>query len=350
MVTGAPCAAARGQRADDACLDGGVWRRFQARLCLRSTSIGVRAIDLDALTQSLKLLTDPTRLRLLRLLEGEELSVAELAAALNLAQPRVSTHLARLKEAGWVVDRRAGVSAFYRRAESGDIDNLLTHLGATLDDAQLQADASRRAAVLAARERPAPWADQVAGDMEKHYSPGRTWEALTHALLPLLALGEVLDMASGDGAVAELLAPHVRSLTCVDVSERVVAAARQRLAGHPHVRCVQADMHALPFSTACFDLVLLLQALPYADPVSAVLGEAGRVLKPGGMAIGTWLLPHEHAAVTEPYGHRNLGTAIGAIESLARAHGLEPLSVRLACVEHRPPHFRIGGFSLRKRG
>lgn len=315
-----------------------------------SVPAGETAIDLDALTQSLKLLTDPTRLRLLKLLEGEELSVAELAAALNLAQPRVSTHLARLKEAGWVIDRRAGVSAFYRRAESGDIDNLLTHLGATLDDVQLQADASRRAAVLAARERPAPWAEQVAGDMEKHYSPGRTWEALTHALLPLIALGEVLDMASGDGAVAELLAPHARSLTCIDVSERVVDAARLRLATHAHVRCLRADMHALPFSSGSFDLVLLLQALPYADPVGTVIAEAARVLRPGGMAIGTWLLPHEHAAVTEPYGHRNMGTSVETIQALARTHGLEPLAVRLACVEHRPPHFRIGGFSLRKRG
>lgn len=308
------------------------------------------AINLDTLTQSLKLLTDPTRLRLLRLLEGEELSVAEIASSLNLAQPRVSTHLARLKEAGWVVDRRAGVSAFYRRSESSDIDKLLTHLGAALDDAQLQADSTRRAAVLAARERPSAWADQVAGDMEKHYSPGRTWEALTHALLPLIELGDVLDLASGDGAVAELLAPHARSLTCLDLSERVVAAARSRLTAHPHVRCLKGDMHTLPFPSESFDLVLLLQALAYADPVDAVIAEAARVLRPGGRAIGTWLLPHEHAAITDPYGHRNLGTPIATLEHSARSHGLQPLSVRLACVEHRPPHFRIGGFSLQKPG
>jgi DNA-binding transcriptional ArsR family regulator len=307
-------------------------------------------INLDTLTQSLKLLTDPTRLRLLKLLDGEELSVAEIAASLNLAQPRVSTHLARLKEAGWVTDRRAGVSAFYRRSGSSDIDTLLGHLGAALDDAQLQADVTRRSAVLAARERSSAWADQVAGDMEKHYSPGRTWEALTHALLPLIDLGDVLDLASGDGAVAELLAPHARSLTCVDLSERVVSAAQLRLAGHGHVRCLQANMHALPFADGNFDLVLLLQALPYADPVSAVIHEAARVLRPGGRAVGTWLLPHEHEAITGPYGHRNLGTAIEALEEMALAAGLEPLSVRLACVEHRPPHFRIGSFSLRKSG
>ena len=62
-------------------------------------------MDLDAWSSRLKVFADATRVRLLALLEGEELTVAELSAITRLAQPRVSTHLARLKEAGIVRDR-----------------------------------------------------------------------------------------------------------------------------------------------------------------------------------------------------------------------------------------------------
>lgn len=319
-------------------------------LCCTHTCSAPRSIhiDLEKLTQALKLLTEPTRLRLLALLDSVELSVAELAAILGLAQPRVSTHLARLKESGWVQDRRAGVSAFYSRTGHPELLKLLGQLDAALDDAQLQADLARREAVLAARERPIAWAEQVAGDMERHYSPGRTWEALNHALLPLIELGSVLDLASGDGAVAELLAPRTRQLTCVDLSERVVAAAQARLQAFPHVRCLQGDMHALPLADASFDMVLLLQALPYANPVATVIGEAARVLKPGGRALGTWLLPHAHGALTEPYGHRNLGISINELSTAAIGCGLQIVELQQTCVERRPPHFAIGAFLLRK--
>lgn len=282
------------------------------------------------------------------MLQDADLSVAELAASLELAQPRVSTHLARLKEAGWVQDRRVGVSAFYRRADNSDVQTLLERLQPALDDAQIGADRARRDAVVAARTRLSGWAEQVAGDMERHYSPGRTWEALSHALLPMLSFGDVLDLASGDGAIAELLAPRARSLTCVDVSEHVVAAATRRLAALPQVRCIEADMHALPLPAAGFDQVLLLQALPYADPPLTVLRETARVLRPGGLALGTCLLPHPHAALTEPYGHRNQGLALAELAQLAATAGLEVLELREACVERRPPHFHIGSFVLRR--
>jgi ArsR family transcriptional regulator len=281
-------------------------------------------------------------------LDDSDLSVAELAASLELAQPRISTHLARLKEAGWVQDRRVGVSAFYRRADNAEETALLERLGPALDDVQISADRARRDAVVASRTRLAGWAEQVAGDMERHYSPGRTWEALTHALLPLLQLGDVLDLASGDGAVAELLAPRARSFTCVDLSDRVVAAARQRLQQFGQVRCLVGDMHALPLPAASFDQVLLLQALPFADPVSRVLAETARVLRPGGLALGTCLLSHAHAAVTEPYGHRNQGVGLAHLHEMALASGLHVVELRDACVERRPPHFHIGSFVLRR--
>src|SRR5690348_4807161 len=204
-------------------------------------------MDLATASSVLRLLADPTRVRLLALLEHEELTVAELAAVLQLAQPRVSTHLAKLKEAGLVRDRRAGVSAYYRinDADEGGAAELVRALEQSVDDALLASDAQRLPNVLARRARERGWADSVAGDMERHYSPGRTWETLARTLLQLLETGDVLDIASGDGVHAELLAPHAHSIVCVDSSERVVTAARERLKSFRNVEVIEGDMHAL---------------------------------------------------------------------------------------------------------
>src|ERR1700753_9574 len=188
-------------------------------------------LDLATASGVLRLLADATRVRLLALLEREELTVAELAAILHLAQPRVSTHLAKLKEAELVRDRRAGVSAYYRANAEADptLAALVASLRGTLSHALLREDAERLPAVLAQRARTEGWADTVAGDMERHYSPGRTWETVARAFMQLLETGDVLDIASGDGLTAELLAPHARSIVCIDSSDRVVEAARMRL-------------------------------------------------------------------------------------------------------------------------
>ena len=241
-------------------------------------------MDLAATSALLRLLSDPTRVRLLALLEREELTVAELSAVLRLAQPRVSTHLAKLKEADLVRDRRAGVSSYYRY--NGELSAregaLLRALKESVDDALLRDDERRLPAALAKRARAEGWADTVAGDMERHYSPGRTWETLARGMTQLVETGDVLDIASGDGVLAELLAPRARSIVCIDASTRVVDAARQRLKTFSNVEVNVGDMHALDFPDARFDLVLLMHALTYSDNPAAVVVEAARVLRSGG--------------------------------------------------------------------
>ena len=135
------------------------------------------------------------------------------------------------------------------------------------------------AAVLAHRASDQNWADSVAGDMERHYSPGRTWEALARTALPLLETGDVLDIASGDGVLAELVAPHAKRYICIDTSARVVAAASERLRRLPNVEVREGDMHALPFKDGSFDLVVLMHALTYASKPAQAVTEAARVLR-----------------------------------------------------------------------
>ncbi|MBB5016259.1 metalloregulator ArsR/SmtB family transcription factor [Rehaibacterium terrae] len=310
-------------------------------------------MDLEAWSSCLRVLSDATRVRLLALLEREELTVAELSAITRLAQPRVSTHLAKLKEAGLVRDRRAGVSAYYRFCEN-ELDHaqraLWQALSAGADDPLLRQDAERLPAILATRAADQNWADSVAGDMERHYSPGRTWEALARSALPLLEPGDVLDVASGDGVTAELLAPHAKSLVCVDASPRVVQAASERLKRYRNVEVKEGDMHALPFQTPRFDLVLLMHALTYADKPAVAVAEAARVLRPGGRVLATCLARHEHKAAVQPYGHVNLGFTPRELRRYAEKAGLSVRVCEVVTREKRPPHFEVISLIARKDG
>ncbi len=301
-------------------------------------------MDLNDWSSCLRVLADPTRIRLLALLDREELAVAELSAITQLAQPRVSTHLARLKDAGLVRDRRSGVSAYYRFDEQ-DLSDAQRALWRSLtqgtNDALLRQDAERLPAVLAARAADENWADAVAGDMERHYSPGRTWETLARSALQLLQPGEVLDIASGDGVLAELLAPQSRRYVCVDASSKVISAARQRLRDLPNVELSVQDMHALELPDASFDHVMLMHALTYSDKPAQAVAEAARVLRRGGRLLVTTLARHEHRGAVAPFGHVNLGFTPRQLKGFAEKAGLDVASCTTINREKRPPHFEV---------
>lgn len=301
-------------------------------------------MDLEGCSAFLRALSEPTRVRLLALLEREELTVAELAAITGLAQPRVSTHLAKLKDVNLVRDRRAGVSAYYRVNDelADDTRALWTALAAAASNDGLLADDARRVErVLAERASAQNWADSVAGDMERHYSPGRTWESVSRAFVGLLELGDVLDIASGDGVIAELLAGRARTLTCIDASDRVVTAARARLSGHAHIDVREGDMHALALPDASFDLVLMLQALPFSDRPAQALAEAARVLRPRGRLLTSTLAKHRHRNAVAGFGHRNQGFSVPDLRRLVESTGLVVHHCELAGRERRPPHFEV---------
>jgi ArsR family transcriptional regulator len=240
-------------------------------------------MDLQHASQHFRLLSDSTRLRLLMLVDREELSVAELSAITQLAQPRVSTHLAKLKEAGLVNDRREGVFVYYRMAGNitdKSLNALWELLRANTDDPVIQQDIDRIPQVLSARSGNSSWADKVAGDMERHYSPGRTWEATSRAMVQLLNLGDVLDIASGDGALAD-------------------------------------------------------------EQPQKVFDEACRVLRPGGRLLAVTLQKHAHKSAVNAYNHLNLGFTEAQLRKFCTRAGLEPLSIQMSAIEKRTPNFEI---------
>ncbi len=279
-------------------------------------------MNLESTTELLRTLGDPTRVRLLSLLKEEELTVAELTSVLQIAQSRVSTHLAKLREAGLVRDRKDGPASYHSlslHAASENVVRIWSVLNETVEDSLLAQDRDRVREIVRGRSGKT-WADSVAGNMERHYSPGRTWEASLRAMAGLLRLGDVLDVASGDGALSELLAPHANSVTCLDVSETVVQAGRRRFSGRANVRFEVGDMHALPFESHSFDEVLLMGALSYTEEPERVVREAARVLRPGGRLVGVALDVHAHRDAAAAYGHRNGGFEPSQLEAiLARA-------------------------------
>lgn len=283
---------------------------------------------MEHLIGPLTLLGDENRLRICALLRERELTVTDLVRVTGISQSRVSTHLARLREGGFVRDRRNGQHSFYALASDlpGTARVVLDEAGRTADPT-LAGDRKRLAEL-------GRFPEELAGEMERHYSPGRTWQSLAAGIAALLRLGDVLDVGSGDGAAASYLAPHCRSLTCIDTSERMVSAATKR-----GLQAYVADAEEMPFADASFDDVLVFHTLAYAAEPKRVLDECARVLRPGGRVVVLSLDRHEQRDVTAAFGELHNGFAAAELRKmLARAH-LAVRHVGVACREAKKPHF-----------
>lgn len=298
-------------------------------------------MNLSHYVETLNLLGDESRIRLCALLRERELCVTDLVRVTGISQSRVSTHLGRLREAGFVRDRRQGPQSFYALA----VDTLPGTAKTVLDEATQSADPTlegdqRRLQELDA-ERRGGLPESFAGEMERHYSPGRTWQSLAAGIAALLRLGDVLDVGSGDGAAAGSFVPYCRSLTCIDSSSRMIEAAKERLATHAHVRAQVADVHDLPFQAASFDSVLVFHTLTYAEHPPRALEECGRVLRPGGRLVILSLDEHQQREVTAPYGERHPGFSPPALRALLTRAGLDVVVSDVACREAKKPHFQV---------
>lgn len=302
------------------------------------------AMPLGSTLDTLHLFGDATRVRLMALLSKEELTVAELVKVTGLAQSRVSTHLGKLREAGLLRDRKVGSSTFYAASDGAMPDGarrLWELIEGDVDDPILTDDQRRCDELIQAREAAEPWPDAVAGQMERHYSPGRTWEATARGLLGLVHLGDALDIGSGDGAITQLLVPRARSITCLDRSDKMITAARKRLQQHAHVDYRVGDLHELPFEAARFDQVLMFNVLTYAHSPKVALGEAARVLRRGGTLVVVTLNRHEHREITDQYNHLQPGFDAATLRGWLERSGLRIDFCEVTSREKRAPYFEV---------
>ena len=302
-------------------------------------------MNLTEQVDTLNLLGDESRIRLCVLLRARELCVSDLVRATGIAQSRVSTHLGRLREAGFVRDRRQGAQSFYALAAdtlpapARAIFNDILDDAAGSTDPTLESDRQRLNEIELERREGLP--ESAVDDLERDYSPGRTWHSLALGLAGLLRLGDVLDAGSGDGAAAGTLAPHCRSLTCIDTNPHMIEVARERLSRFPHARALVADLHQLPFPQASFDDVLMFHTLTYAAQPARALAECARVLRPGGRLILLCLDEHRQLDVTARYGERHPGFSPRALRGLLARAGLDVITSEIACRESRKPRLQV---------
>jgi SAM-dependent methyltransferase len=257
-------------------------------------------------------LADPTRLRLLRLLERHELGVAELCEVVQLPQSTVSRHLKVLGDEGWVKSRAEGTTRLYRMIEDKDgaprrlwtIAREETAGWATVGQDQLRLTrrlAARRPAAAAFFAGAAGEWDRLRREL---YGDTFTQGALL-SLLP--ADWDVADLGCGTGQTAAALAPHVRTVVGVDQSGAMLRAARKRTAGFANVDLRQGSLEAVPLDDESVDGVLLVLALTYVANPGRALREAVRILRAGGRVVVVDLLRHDREEFRRQMGQAGLG-------------------------------------------
>lgn len=268
-----------------------------------------------------RLLGEPVRLRILRLLARERLVVGELVRILGLAQSGVSRHVRLLREGGFVREERDGGWAWIALEPEGPEG--LAAAWPTLCDGFAAADDehgddARLQVVLRERhERSVGWGSA------RRPEPGRSWAAWARALGHLLPALDVADLGCGEGALTHEIARWARRVAAVDPDPAVLDRARGAEATESNVDWTRASLDALPLEDASFDLALLSQALHGLDAPDAAVAEAARIVRPGGRVLILDLLPHEESWVVEQLGHRRLGIAGDEICAWLSAAGLE---------------------------
>ncbi len=301
-----------------------------------------------SILKSLRLIADPSRARIVLLLEKEELSVAELQEILAMGQSTLSTHLAQLKQAGIVEDRRTGKNILYRlKDRTGDEPNplgqmmeLLRCASAQIPETDQDVDALKLVR-LKRQDRVRAYFDEMAGKFGRHYVPGRSWKGLAETFLALLPPMTIADLGAGEGTVSQLLARSAREVIAVDNSEKMVEfgsdLARKHGLRNLHYR--KGDLEALPIEDAAVDIALLSQSLHHAQHPDTAVAEAHRILRTGGRIVILDLVRHNFEEVRELYADLWLGFTEVEVRHMLRKAGFRDLSSSVVHRESKAPHF-----------
>jgi ubiquinone/menaquinone biosynthesis C-methylase UbiE/DNA-binding HxlR family transcriptional regulator len=291
------------------------------------------------LTQSLRLLSDPGRLRLVLLLEREELSVAELQDILSLRQSRISTHLAQLKQAGLVEDRRSGKNVLYRSKPGSE--RLLAVLRAESSLEEIEQDARALELILRKRaDKVRAYFDELAGKFGRSYVPGRSWKGLSETLLKLIPPMVIADLGAGEGTISQLLAQRALKVIAVDNSEKMVEYGSE-LARNHGVRNLEYRLGELenpPIDAESVDLAFFSQALHHAIHPQRAVDAAFRIVKPGGRIVVLDLRKHSFEQARELYADIWMGFSEVELEDFLRQAGFAAIEVTVVNKETEPPH------------
>ncbi|HYE60465.1 MAG TPA: metalloregulator ArsR/SmtB family transcription factor [Phycisphaerales bacterium] len=293
--------------------------------------------NLTRVTDRLAALSDMTRLRILRLVECEALSVGELAQVVQLPQSTVSRHLKVLADAAWVVRRSEGTAGFYRLV----LDDLPTEsrsLWLAVREQipgthEVEEDQRRLRSVLAERRTDSlSFFGRFAGEWDhlRNELFGARFTSL--ALLSLIRSDwTIADLGCGTGNASELLAPVVERVVAVDVSGPMLEAARERLKDAPNVTFVEAVAEKLPIPDRTIDAAVAVLVLHHIADPGAFLTEAARILR-AGRAGGTLLIvdmvEHDRTEYRQTMGHQHLGFSHQSMTRLLKSAGFADVNYR----------------------
>ena len=294
----------------------------------------------------LRLLSDPTRLRILAAVEGEELAVGEIADVLRMSQPRISNHLRLLKEAEALAGRREGAWTFYKNALSGQPErkDLWKAVREGLEgDVAFRADLARRTAVLEKRRSRSREYFSASSNgngttvSERGLAQDTVREELLASLLP--RNWKVLDAGCGDGYLTEALAARFAKVVAVDHSPERLALAKKRIHANG-VEFHEAEIDALPLRASSVNAAFFSMVLHHVPLIADAAVEAFRVLKPGGFMAVADFAPHQEETMREEMGDLRLGLEPETIGAALKSAGFE--NVQLMPARDRFQHPRCG--------
>jgi len=295
---------------------------------------------------SLRTLSDRTRARLMHILQAEELSVAEIQEILGMGQSRISTHLAQLKRAGLVQDRRVGKNIYYCWTPAGPIKEPELKSIIRLAVADLPESASDQLSlqhVIAKRKnRTREYFNKLAGKFGRSYCPGRSWQALAHLLLTMLPAIDVADLGAGEGTLSQILAKNARKVIAIDISERMVEVGSQlaKEQGLTNLEYRIGDLEEPPISENSIDLAIFSQALHHANSPQKAIAAARRILRQGGRLVILDLLAHGFEQARSLYADLWLGFSEVELVRLLDQAGFRENDVHVVSRELNSPYFQ----------
>jgi ubiquinone/menaquinone biosynthesis C-methylase UbiE/DNA-binding transcriptional ArsR family regulator len=310
----------------------------------------------SSIVKSLRVLGDTNRLRMLLLVSREELSVAELQEILGLGQSSISTHLAQLKHAGLVEDRRTGKNIWYRSKTGVEVVSRLVDVLERAPHELPEAEHDQAALELILRKRQdktRAFFDDMAGRLGREYVPGRSWQSMAEALLLLLPPMVIADLGAGEGAFSVLLAQRAHKVIAVDNSDRMVelGSSLARNQGLPALEYRKGDLEAVPIDDHSVDVVLFSQSLHHALHPDRAIAEAWRILKPGGRVVILDLVQHRFAEAREMYADVWLGFSEVELGRLLEKAGFSSVHTSVVHKEDKAPFFQtVLGTGVRTSG
>jgi ubiquinone/menaquinone biosynthesis C-methylase UbiE len=296
--------------------------------------------------KALRALSDPTRLRIVALLERSELSVHELQEITRMGQSRISTHLGLLQESGLLESRREGKRTFYRAVANGDPmagEFIQLAVRGAKELPEQSADQLNLKRILARRaEHAQVYFNQVAGRFDRSYGPGRSWQAFGQLLLRTLPPLVIADLGAGEGLLSELLARRAKKVIAVDNSEKMVAFGANKAKKNKlkNLEFRLGDLENPPIQPDSIDLVILSQALHHAANPKECLASSHKILRAGGQIMILDLLRHNFEQAHDLYGDRWLGFAETDLHGWLEETGFKHIEVSVVAREEQPPHFQ----------